>query len=167
MLDKLEIKRKVKAEEFLLRIKREKKSKIRKKIQALKLVHQGLSARQAAEKVKLSPSSVERAVHRFNAEGWEGLEDKYMGRIPQMTPEEEDAFRDRILHGPTEADGVSVFHGKDAHRILRDEFDVKVHFRTTYKILDRIGLSYLVPRPRHPKSDPQKQRVFKKTSGVE
>jgi len=127
-------------------------------------VYQGLSARQAARKVNLSPSSVERAIHRFHEEGWDGLQDQYRGRAPLMTAEEEDEFRDRILQGPTEKDGVHVFHGKDAHRILREEFKRDVHLRTVYKILHRIGLSSLAPRPRNPKSDVKAQQAFKKNS---
>lgn len=96
MIDKLEIQRKVKFEEFLLRLKQEKKSKIR----ALMLVHQGFFARQAAKEVNLSSTSVERTIHRFNEQGWEGLPDQYRGRVPVMTAEEEDEFRDRILQGP-------------------------------------------------------------------
>ena len=166
MVNKLTIHRKVSQEEFDRRIAKEKKTKIRKKLRALKIVNKGYSARYAAAKFYLSSQTVERAVHRFNDHGWDGLQDQYRGRVPQMTAEEEDEFRDRILDGPTKEDKVSIFHGKDIHKILKDEFGVDVHFRTTYKILHRIGLSSLAPRPKNPKSDIEAQRTFKKNSKI-
>ena len=162
-MKKLEMVREVNRDEFEDRIQKEKSTQIRKRLRALRQVFDGHSAYATAFHFRMSPSSLERTGHRFNEEGWEGLEDKYRGRAPQMTAEEEDPFRDRILQGPTEADGIRGFHGKDADRILRDEFGVKVHFRTTDKILPRIGLSSLAPRPRNPKSNEKTQRVFKKT----
>jgi putative transposase len=164
MVDKLTIHRKVSPEEFDRRIVKEKKTKIRKKLRALKIVNEGHSARYAAAKFYLSSQTVERAVRRFNDHGWDGLQDQYRGRVPQMTAEEEDELRNRILDGPTKDDKVRVFHGKDIHRILKDEFGIDVHFRTTYKILNRIGLSSLTPRTQNPKSDIEIQRTFKKTS---
>jgi len=166
MASKLTIHRKVSQDEFDRRIAKEKKTKIRKKLRALKIVNEGYSARYAAKKFYLSSQTVERAVRRFNDHGWDGLQYQNRGRVPQMTAEEEDELRDRILDGPTQEDKVRIFHGKDIHKILKDEFGVDVHFRTTYKILHRIGLSSLAPRPKNPKSDVEVQRTFKKNSKI-
>ena len=39
-----------------------------------------------------------------------------------------------------------------------------VHKTTIYRMLDRHGWRKIAPRPHHPKSDPEKQEAFKKTS---
>ena len=40
----------------------------------------------------------------------------------------------------------------------------KVNISTVYRLLGRHGWRKLAPRPKHPKTDPQAQEVFKKTS---
>jgi hypothetical protein len=37
-----------------------------------------------------------------------------------------------------------------------------VHISTIYRLLDRHGWRKLVPRPRHPKANPEEQAIFKK-----
>ena len=48
---------------------------------------------------------------------------------------------------------------------LAFEAEVKhaVHITSIYRLLDRHGWRKLVPRPRHPKADPEEQAAFKKT----
>ena len=61
-----------------------------------------------------------------------------------------------MLAGPVPADeGLCTLRGKDARRILQQEFGVKYTLSGAYKVLHRLGFSYLSPRPRHRKNDPQ------------
>jgi hypothetical protein len=41
-----------------------------------------------------------------------------------------------------------------------------VHISSIYRLLERHGWRKLVPRPRHPKANPEAQAVFKKTVGA-
>jgi transposase len=80
---------------------------------------------------------------------------KQPGNKPSLTPEQQEAFRKRLLAGPTEADGgVCTLRGKEAQRVLEVEFGVALKLPTVYEWMHRMGLSCLKPRPRHRKNDP-------------
>ena len=59
-----------------------------------------------------------------------------------------------------ERDGVVAFRGVDAQRILKEEFDIDCSLSSTYRLLHRIKLSWLAPRPRHPEADATAQAEF-------
>jgi transposase len=74
-------------------------------------------------------------------------------------------FKERIVAGAElERDGVVAFRGVDAQRILKEEFDVGCSLSSTYRLLHRIQLSWLVPRPRHPEADATAQATFSQLS---
>ena len=82
---------------------------------------------------------------------------KQPGNRPSLTPEQQAAFKARLLAGPT-ADrdgGVCALRGKDAQRILDAEFGVPLKLSAVYEWMHRVGLSCLKPRPRHRKNDKQ------------
>lgn len=83
------------------------------------------------------------------------------GSKPRMTLAQQQAFVQRFQAGPTPADGgVCVLRGRDAQRIAQVEFGVNYSLNGLYKLLHRQGLSYLQPRPRHHKQDPEAQRQW-------
>ena len=60
----------------------------------------------------------------------------------------------RFKSGPTEADEQRcTLRGKDAQRILEQEFKVKYTLGGAYDLLHRLGFSCLKPRPKHRKND--------------
>uniref|UniRef100_UPI00356B4FCE helix-turn-helix domain-containing protein n=1 Tax=Roseovarius sp. TaxID=1486281 RepID=UPI00356B4FCE len=71
-----------------------------------------------------------------------------------MPADQHDAFRQRVLDGPTQDDGVAALKGADFLRILKEEFGVSYTLNGVYELLNRLGLSFLSPRPAHRKSDP-------------
>ena len=76
------------------------------------------------------------------------------GRPTGLPPEQHEAFRQRVLAGPTDEDGVCTLRGRDLIRILEDEFFVRYELSGVYDLLHRLNLSVLAPRPQHRKSDP-------------
>jgi len=52
----------------------------------------------------------------------------------------------------------------DLKQIIAERFGVAYHERTVGKILHRLGVSHLSPRPRHPAQDERIVTEFKKTS---
>ena len=63
------------------------------------------------------------------------------------------AIQKGLRHAPTAADGVCSLRAKQAQQILAQEFGVAYTLGGIYDLLHRLGLSCLVPRPRHPKND--------------
>ena len=101
-------------------------------------------------------------VQRFNDAGLEGLEDRHAGgRAEPLTPEQQEEFRQRLDAGPTKEDQVCSLRGADIQTILADEFGVVRSLPAVYALLHRLGYSYLRPRPRHAKANPEAQAAFK------
>ena len=59
------------------------------------------------------------------------------------------------------------FAGSDAQRILKEEFDIECSLSSTYRLLHRVKLSWLAPRPRHPQADATAQAAFPATLGLQ
>ena len=70
-----------------------------------------------------------------------------------------------IRAGPDpETDGVVRWRRIDLKRKIEERFGVTMHERTVGKQLASLGFRRLSARPQHPKSDPDAQEAFKKTS---
>jgi transposase len=52
----------------------------------------------------------------------------------------------------------------DLRSQIKTRFAVALHERTVGKLLRRLGMTRLQPRPYHPKADPAAQQAYKKTS---
>src|SRR5260221_2271601 len=82
-------------------------------------------------------------------------------RLPQVDAVTSARFKERIVAGAElERDGVVAFRAVDAQRILKEEFAIDCSLSSTYRLLHRIKLSWLAPRPRHPQADATAQAVF-------
>jgi putative transposase len=77
------------------------------------------------------------------------------GRPTRLPAEQHEAFRQRVLAGPTDDDGACALRGRDLIRILEEEFLVRYELSGVYDLLNRLNLSVLSPRPQHRKSDPE------------
>ncbi len=116
-----------------------------------------MTREQIAAAVGRSRQFVDEWVGRYRRGGVEHLRArKQPGNRPSLTPEQQSAFKARLLAGPTaDADGgVCTLRGRDAQRILDAEFGVPLKLSAVYEWMHRIGLSCLKPRPRHRKNDP-------------
>jgi len=70
-----------------------------------------------------------------------------------------------VEKGPDpETDGVVRWRRVDLQRVIEERFGVAMHERTVGKQLKALGFVKLTARARHPKSDPEAQEAFKKTS---
>jgi transposase len=77
-----------------------------------------------------------------------------------LTLQQQEQVRQRLDAGPTAQDEVCSLRGKDVQRILAQEFHLLRSLAAVYHLLHRLGYSYLRPRPRHRKADPEKQAAF-------
>jgi transposase len=132
-----------------------------KRLRIIILGMEGWTAPAVAMAVGLTRRICQRWVRRYNDEGLEGLDDR-RGREPRipLSPEEQDRVRQRLDAGPQTQDEVCSLRGKDVQRILAQEFHLLRSLAGVYHLLHRLGYSYLRPRPRHRKADPEKQAAF-------
>jgi len=115
----------------------------------------GKSFRQVARVIRRSVSFAKTWNDRFKREGASAL--ALPGEIKvcaKLSDEQRRLLKKRITDGPTAADQVAVFTVTDIRRIISIEFEVRYSRNAVSRLLRRLGLVRLRPRPRHQKQDP-------------
>lgn len=135
------------------------------RIRAIRSMRLGKTVPEAAQEHGISPRALLNWVHHYNHGGLTGLNDRPIpGKPPKLAIEQHDSFKQRVLAGPSPEEGMAAYRGHDCQRILKEEYGVELCESAVYFFLHRIGLSSIMPRPRHRKADPIAQEAFKKTS---
>ncbi len=132
----------------------------RDRLRGVLLALEGKEAPEIAGMLGRSRRFVQAWAYAYRDGGVEAVRPRPPGRRPpRLPPEGEQAFRRRMLAGPTAADGgVCTLRGADARRILEAEFGVRYTLQGAYDLMHRLNLSCLAPRPRHRKNDPEAMR---------
>ena len=135
---------------------RRKDPRLRDRYRAVIAAIDGQEAEEIAEQIHRSRRFVQEWVYRYRDGGVAALKDKPRpGKPCKLSVEEQERFRQRILGGPTQADGLScTLRGPEARRILEQEFGKKYAVGAVYNLMHRLGLSPLRPASYHPKNDP-------------
>ena len=141
-------------------------AKAARRMLALALVLEGVDRARAAEACGMDRQTLRDWVHRYNAEGLAGLSDRWKGvRVPALAPDQMAELGAWVEAGPNpEKDGVVRWRRQDLRARIAAAFGVEVHERTVGKYLAALGYRRLSVRPQHPKSNPEAQVAFKKTS---
>jgi transposase len=137
-----------------------------RRILALALVLEGRSRSEAAALNGMDRQTLSDWVHRYNAEGIEGLKSrKSPGREPFLTAAQKAELRDLVIQGPDHAvHKVVRWRCADLRAEVARRWSVEVHESTIGAWLGELGLTRLQPRPVHPKKDAAAEATFKKTS---
>lgn len=143
-------------------IRRERNAMQRDRFRAVLLAIEGSKAKDIAAKLGRALRFVQQWAYAYRDGGLEAIRiGKSTGRPTLLPREQEQAFRQRMLSRPTQADGgVCTLRGVDAQRILLQEFGVRYSLDGVYNLLHRLGLSCLVPRPLHRKNDPEAMKAW-------
>jgi len=143
------------------RIRKESNAKQRDRYRAVLLALQGRQTKTIMQMLGRSKNFVQRWVYAYRDYGIDAVTAKRQtGRPPKLTDVHQQQFRQRMLSGPATDDGVCSLRGKDARRIIEEEFGVRYSLPGVYDLLHRLGLSCLQPRPRHRKNDPKKMHQW-------
>jgi len=133
------------------------------RVRAILLIRRGRTAPQVAEAMGCCLRSVRQWTALYRDGGAQALADRpRSGRPTTLSRADEARLKARLDDGPTAEDGVCTLRGEDIRRILAQEFDARYTVAGVYALLHRIGLSSLMPRPRHRKADEEAQEAFKK-----
>ena len=143
-------------------IHKESNAKQRDRYRAALLALDGDDAPTLMSKLGRSRTFVQTWVYAYRDGGIGAMAPgKPTGAPPKLSREQEEAFKRRMLAGPTEADGgLCTLRGRDAVAILGREFGVNYTLQGAYDLMRRLNLSCLKPRPRHRKADPEAQRQW-------
>lgn len=145
---------------------RMKDAKAARRLLAIALVMEGTDRTHAARACGMDRQTLRDWVHRYNAEGVAGLSDRRpAGRASRLSAEQGQALARLLEAGPDpKSDGVVRWRRIDLKKKVKELFGVDLHERSVGKLLARLGYVRLSARPQHPKSDPETQEAFKKTS---
>lgn len=141
--------------------RRERNAKQRDRYRAVLLALEGSTAPEIAQTLGRSRRFVQLWAYVYRDHGLDAIGVKRQPGCPSKLPAAQEAsFKQRLLTGPTEADGVCALRAKDLRRILQQEFGVEYSLTGVYDLLHRLGFSCLAPRPRHRKNDPAAMRQW-------
>ena len=145
---------------------KEKNPLVVRRILAIALVLDGADRKSAAQACGMDRQTLRDWVHRYNAEGIEGLRERRSNnRKSRLTPDVQRAFSDLVEQGPDPAiHGVVRWRRADLQHELKSRFGIEVAERTVGGYLAKLGFRRLSVRPQHPDADIEEQEAFKKTS---
>jgi transposase len=119
-------------------------------------------AEEIARDMGVSVTTVRRVISSYNRLGLAAIETPGKGgrRHAYMSLEQERTFLQPFFARAAQGE---IATGEDIQRAFEAEVKHEVHITSIYSLMDRHGWRTLVPRPRHPKADPEEQAAFKKT----
>jgi transposase len=146
--------------------KRSKDANQSRRLLSLAAVREGRDRAEAARMGGMDRQTLRDWVHRFNAQGPDGLLDHhYEGPKPRLTPTQLAQLSEIIETGPNpKMDGVVRWRRIDLKAVIENRFGVAYHERSVGKLLKALSFSHISARPRHPGQDARVIEAFKKTS---
>src|SRR5512134_3463411 len=137
-----------------------------RRLLSIAAVYEGMNRRDAAKIGGMDRQTLRDWVHRFNAEGPEGVVNrKPRGAAPKLTPEQKRALAALVEAGPAvERKGLIRWRRIDLKQVIRERFGVDYHERSVSRLLHNLGFSHVSARPQHPKQNAKAMDMFKKVS---
>ena len=132
---------------------------------ALALVLEGKPRTEAATSCGMDRQILCDWVHRYNAEGLDGLRNRTApGAKPKLSPEQEREVAELVRQGPDLVEhGVMRWRRIDLARVIEQRYAVELAERSVGDLLRRLGFRRISVRPRCPKQDAAILEAHKKT----
>jgi transposase len=148
--------------------KRSRDNRQIRRLLALAAVYDGMCRADAAQIGGMDRQTLRDWVHRFNAEGPDGLTDRRRpGRECWLSAAQMAGLAEIVESGPDPAvDGVVRWRRIDLKRVIEERFGVVYSERAISNLLARLAFSHISGRPQHPEQDERVIATFKKTSGA-
>src|SRR5690349_24475943 len=145
--------------------RRERDGCVSARLLALANALEGLPREEAARLAGMTGQTLGDWVHRYNAEGVEGLRDRPRpGRPCALDEGQQAALKAMVLRGPDlERDGCVAWRARDLRELAERRFGVRYSESGVRRLLRGLDLSWRKARPVHPEADPRAQERFKKT----
>jgi transposase len=122
-----------------------------------------LTREQIAQSVGRSRQFVDEWVGRYRAGGIDALAPKRQpGATPKLTAGQQGQLKAMLDAGPSPEEGLAAYNGPILREKIRETFGKLYSLPGLYALLHRLGYNDLVPRPRHPDTDPAVLDAFKK-----
>jgi transposase len=137
-----------------------------RRLLSLAAVYDGMSRTQAARIGGMDRQTLRHWVLRFNADGPEGLLDRWSpGPARRLSDDQLRELAGIVETGPDmQTDGVVRWRRVDLQAVIKEYFGVDYGARWVSQILHDLGFSHMSARPQHPKQNAKVIKAFKKTS---
>ena len=144
--------------------RRERDGRVSARLLALANALDGLPREAAAKLAGMTGQTLGDWVHRYNAEGVEGLRDRpRRGRPCALDEGRQAALKALVLRGPNlERDGCVAWRARDLCTLVEERFGVHYGESGMLRLLKGLDLSWQKTRPVHPAADSKAQERFKK-----
>lgn len=114
---------------------------------------------QVAKVYNISRETLMRWISRFKAEGSKGFAVKTgRGKPSKLSSEQLTEVQEYI------AEEGARLTAKKLQHMIKERYSILISKATAYRLFNKLGFSYITPRPRHYKKDEAKQEAFKKKS---
>ena len=151
-------------EQIKLLFNKDDRYKIGIRLYAVYQVSLGKSSRSLEELYNTSFKQITNWVHRFEAEGLDGLRDKPgRGRKKRLSEEQEAMIRHLLLEeSPLDHHyNTNTWTGPLLRDWIEKTFGITFKKAQIYNVIKSLGLSYQKSRGFYPEADPQQQEAFK------
>lgn len=123
----------------------------------------GFSRIESGKKINKSDEWVRKCVLDYHNGGYDNLFYKPRpGQSSFLTKEQEQELVSDIMKMQDERNGGRII-AADIHIFVNEKYKVNYKLKSIYDLLERIGMSWVSSRSKHPMSDEKEQNNFKKT----
>lgn len=127
---------------------------IRDRIRVIIYALKGQKDREIAEKLDYSIQWVKKWIARYKKGGLAGLSDgEKTGAPTKLTEDQIMILYEKILEGPPSDEILSRYRISDVQKLIKGMFDVEYSISGLHSLMERMNLSHVSPRPKHPKND--------------
>jgi transposase len=144
-------------------------AKQRDRYRVVLLAGQGLGDRAELDRERISATVgrsrqfVDQWVGRYRTGGIDALVPKRQpGAARRLTGEQEAQLCAMLDAGPPPEEGLAAYNGPILRERIKQRFGKVYSLAGVYKLLHRLAYNDLMPRPRHPGTDPAALEAFKK-----
>ena len=137
---------------------------VRVRLRFLALVHfqEGHSRTDIAKFLKVSRTSVNKWVSQYHQFGIESLIDKKTtGRPSKLSAVQHQQISDYVIKSANDEQGGRL-NGQDVQAYIQQHFAITYHLSHVYRLLHKLGFSWITSRSKHPKQSVEAQEEFKK-----
>ncbi len=136
-----------------------------RRLLAVALVLEGQSRAEAAQTCGMDRQTLRDWIIRFNESGVAGLSNLPVpGRPAALSAADMAQVKKLVLDGPDLAKhGVVRWRCIDLQGVIEEKFGVRFHETTIGRLLGKLNLTRLQPRPAHPGKSQDAEATFKKT----
>lgn len=137
-----------------------------RRLLAIALILEGHCRTEAARLNGMDRQTLRDWVHRYNDEGVSGLRSRLSpGRPGALNEAQLEELRTMVLDGPDpERHQVIRWRCADLRDEIAARWSIELHERSVGRLLHRLDMTRLQPRPHHPRKDAAAQEAFKKNS---